>query len=136
MILVVDSSVTVSWIAPDEDGVYADNVRVACGEDRPVVTALWHLEMANTLLTLERRRRLPNALAALAALLRDVPVTVDTTYAPAARSRAELELAKRHGLSVYDASYLAAALACGAPLATLDVALAKAAKAEGVFFNG
>jgi predicted nucleic acid-binding protein len=43
-----------------------------------------------------------------------------------------VELANRHGLSVYDAAYLDLALDVGAELATLDGDLRKAAEAEGV----
>jgi predicted nucleic acid-binding protein len=43
-----------------------------------------------------------------------------------------VELASRHGLSVYDASYLALAVDLDGELATLDRALAAAAAAEGV----
>ena len=43
-----------------------------------------------------------------------------------------VELAARHGLSVYDASYLALAVDLEGELATLDRALAAAARAEGV----
>lgn len=43
-----------------------------------------------------------------------------------------LELAQRHRLTVYDALYLHLALAIDAPLATIDRALATAARAEGV----
>jgi len=40
-------------------------------------------------------------------------------------------LARTHRLSVYDASYLELALREAAPLATLDIELAAAARAEG-----
>jgi predicted nucleic acid-binding protein len=43
-----------------------------------------------------------------------------------------LELAARHGLSVYDATYLYLAIDIDGELATLDGDLAKAAVAEGV----
>jgi predicted nucleic acid-binding protein len=43
-----------------------------------------------------------------------------------------VELAARHGLSVYDASYLALAVDLEGELATLDRALAMAATAEGI----
>lgn len=43
-----------------------------------------------------------------------------------------LELAERHGLTVYDATYLHLAMDIDAPLATLDRQLAAAARAEGV----
>jgi predicted nucleic acid-binding protein len=41
-------------------------------------------------------------------------------------------LASRHGLTVYDAAYLDLAIDTDAELATLDVALSRAATAEGV----
>lgn len=43
-----------------------------------------------------------------------------------------IELAARHGLTVYDAAYLALALDVDAELATIDHALANAARAEGL----
>ena len=43
-----------------------------------------------------------------------------------------LALARRHHLTVYDAAYLEVALRRHANLATLDVALAAAARGEGV----
>jgi predicted nucleic acid-binding protein len=42
------------------------------------------------------------------------------------------KLAVKHGLSAYDAAYLALALAARLPLATFDRRLRDAAKAEGV----
>lgn len=43
-----------------------------------------------------------------------------------------MDLAQRHRLTVYDALYLHLALDLDAPLATLDRALATAARAEGI----
>jgi predicted nucleic acid-binding protein len=43
-----------------------------------------------------------------------------------------IDLAIKHGLTVYDAMYLQLALDVEAPLATLDRALAAAARAEGI----
>lgn len=43
-----------------------------------------------------------------------------------------IELAHRHGLSVYDASYLSLVLDVDGEIATADRALARAARAEGV----
>lgn len=43
-----------------------------------------------------------------------------------------IELAQRHGLTVYDAAYLQLALDCEAELATQDRALGRAAAAEGL----
>ena len=43
-----------------------------------------------------------------------------------------LEIARQHGLSVYDAAYLDLSIRAGAPLATLDKKLRHAAKRVGV----
>jgi predicted nucleic acid-binding protein len=56
---------------------------------------------------------------------------VDTATFPQALTET-LRLARRHGLSSYDASYLELALRNGLPLATLDERLGKAARAAGV----
>ena len=45
---------------------------------------------------------------------------------------AAMSLAARHGLTVYDATYLWLAIAVGGELATFDKALARAAEAEDV----
>ena len=49
---------------------------------------------------------------------------------------ATLRLAERHRLTLYDAVYLELALRRGIPLATLDIELRAAAKAEGVKLLG
>ena len=46
--------------------------------------------------------------------------------------RASLDLAERHGLTVYDAAYLWLAIDVDGELATRDLALIRAAQAEGV----
>ena len=64
-------------------------------------------------------------------LILALPIAAD----PAARSRAfeaVRPLARRYGLSAYDAGYLELAVRLGLPLATLDEPLRVAADAEGV----
>ena len=46
-----------------------------------------------------------------------------------------LKLQRRYGLSAYDAVYLSLAFHLDAPLATTDKKLAKAAKAEGLYWH-
>ena len=85
-------------------------------------------EVANALV---RRRRMPSdaAMARLDLLFKAGLDTADRGYGGLATA---VDLADRHGLSAYDASYLALALDIGAELATLDRDLARAAEAEGV----
>jgi predicted nucleic acid-binding protein len=134
MILVIDASVAIAWIADDERSAYADAVLAASGSDCAVVPALWRWEIANTLVVLERRGRLTDAAATYSSVTRHLPIDVvnDTTEV---RGLAEIEIAQRHVLSVYDAAYLALAKSRGLLLATLDSRLAGAAMAEGHFFG-
>jgi len=57
-----------------------------------------------------------------------LPIVVDR----APEEAAVLTLARRHGLTVYDASYLELAERYAAPLATLDMTLAQAAQRENI----
>lgn len=88
---------------------------------------LW-LEVANALV---RRRRMPmgTAVARLDLLFKAGLDTADRGYGGLVTA---VELADRHGLSAYDAAYLALALEIDAELATFDRDLARAAEAEGV----
>lgn len=54
----------------------------------------------------------------------------DATFARALTDA--LHLARRYGLSSYDASYLKLALRAGLPIATLDADLSRAARKAGV----
>ena len=85
-------------------------------------------EVANALI---RRRKMPSdaAMARLDLLFQAGLDTADRGYGGLATA---VDLADRHGLSAYDASYLALAIEIDAELATLDRDLARAAEAEGV----
>ena len=132
MNFVLDASVALAWCFEDEGGDYAINVLKRLRESEAVVTHHWPLEIANGLLTAERRGRVESTeVPALSHLLLSLPIAVD----PAERSlslTASYRLARTHGLTSYDAAYLELATRCGLPLATLDARLAVAAEAEGV----
>jgi predicted nucleic acid-binding protein len=97
-----------------------------------VVPALWPLEVANTLVVGERRKRSTPAQAATwLSLLEAFPITVDAETAAHAWVET-LALARAQDLSAYDAAYLELAMRRGLPLATLDEKLKKAATAVGV----
>jgi predicted nucleic acid-binding protein len=61
-----------------------------------------------------------------------LPIVVDR----APEEVAVLTLARRHGLTVHDASYLELAERHAAPLATLDATLAQAAQRENISLIG
>ncbi len=88
--------------------------------------------MANGLQTAIRRKRIDAAYRDLAlSRLMAQRVAVDPETDRHAWS-ATVRLAERHGLTVYDASYLELALRLGLPLATADKALKAAAEGAGL----
>lgn len=93
---------------------------------------LWALEVANILLTTERRGRIDAAKRRLMAeALRELGV-IEQPHTQESVFGDIMELASRHRLSSYDAAYLELAIRLGLPLATLDKALRAAAATEGV----
>lgn len=125
--LVIDASVALAW-AFEEDLTPALRFERLRHEPK-TAPILWWYELRNVLVTGERRGRLTEIQTTrFLHELALVPIVLD-------RSPDEptvLGLARRHKLTVYDAAYLELALRAGAPLATLDAALARAARAEGV----
>ena len=97
-----------------------------------LVPGTWGLEVANVIAKAEAKALVTEARSgAFLEMLEGVDIEVDTaTFAHALSDT--LQLARRYRLSAYDASYLELALRSGAPLATLDEDLQKAAKKAGV----
>ncbi len=97
-----------------------------------VVPALWTYEVLNVLVTAQRRKRITQAQALhFGREIQSFSISIDEKRID--RSSLEvMSLADQHQLTAYDAAYLELALREGAPLATLDEALKKAAKATGV----
>jgi len=129
MPFVLDASIALGWAFEDEDHPTAALALRRIRTDDALVPSLWWFELRNALISNERRGRLTEA--ECASFLRDLsrlPVTVDTTPDEAG----VLGLARRHRLSVYDASYLDLARRMGLALATLDQKLARAAQVEHV----
>ena len=126
---VVDSSVDLAWLYDDEDVPRADDVVERLIEDSAFVPQLWHLEIRNSLLVAERRGRLSwGGIADRLDALNILPIQTDEEP----DYQAALELARRHGLSFYDALYLELARRRRAEMATLDRDLGRAAASEGV----
>lgn len=130
---VLDCSVTMSWFFAGESTPATDRIldRLNLG-GRAVVAQHWRLEVGNTLLMGERRKRCTTADAAhFLGILESLSIdTDDETGAKA--TTATLALARTHGLSLHDAAYLELAMRRSLPLATLDRELRSAAKKVGV----
>jgi predicted nucleic acid-binding protein len=134
--LVLDSSLSLAWYFEDEASEQADDVLRRVQEEGAIVPGLWRYEVPNALQVAIRHKRInaafrDSALARLASL----NITIDPESEQHAWSAA-LHLSDRHGITVYDASYLELAQRHRLDLATLDQALAKAARAEFVSVIG
>ena len=132
MPFVLDASIVHAW-AFDERQRAADDARERLCDDRAAAPSLWWFEVRNGLVMAERRGRLTQRETAL--FLRELSrLAVALDVAP--QEARVLALARRHRLTVYDTAYLELALRERLPLATLDRALAEAARAEGVSLIG
>lgn len=137
MNFVLDASVTMCWLLADGKpaaNAYAAKVLEAAAKEgaQPIVPMTWGLEVSNVIAKAEARELLTEAQSeAFLEMLAGLDVEVDSaTFAKAMSDT--LQLARRHRLSAYDASYLEVALREGLPLATLDEDLRKTARKAGV----
>jgi predicted nucleic acid-binding protein len=129
MPFVLDASIAACWAFEDEDHPTAALALERMRTDEALVPSLWWFEVRNILIVNERRGRLAEAdTAAFLRGLSRLGVMIDRSPEDAA----VLTLARRHRLTVYDASTLELSLREGLPLATLDADLARAARAERV----
>lgn len=133
MALVLDASIAACWCYQDEHDVRADIAFDLVVRSGAIAPAHWWFELRNIFLVGERRRRISaqhhaNFLRRLAVL----PIEV----AELPSEDAVFELARKHGLSFYDAAYLELALSKAIALATLDNQLAAACRLERVALVG
>ena len=122
---VLDSSVTLAWLLPDEASEQTDALAERLESEEAHVPSIWPLEVGNALLTAMRRKRISagefnRCISALAAL----PIEVN----PPANLDGVLAIAQRFGLTSYDSAYLELAKRRGFALATLDEKLRQAGK--------
>ncbi len=132
MSLVVDASVTLPWMLPDESTPIALAKRARVIKEGGLVPQHWRLEICNGLLMAARRRRynLAHMNADLEALA-GLPILVDP-HTNDASWEETAALARSFKLTAYDAAYLELARRNGLHLATFDAELAKAARKAGV----
>jgi len=130
---VLDASVTLAWAFREERNAYTRSVLRSLAEGaEALVPAVWPLEVGNALRVAERRERLTQAdTVQFLALLQQLPIAVEPET-PSRMLGEILALAREHGLSTYDASYLDLAMRQGIPLATQDEDLQRAAGRSGV----
>jgi len=139
MRFVLDNSVVMRWLFADgseTDRAYANHVldRLADPDAHAVAPAVWPLEVANVIARAEARHSLSESRSTeFLRLLEGLAVAVDPDTDKYA-CNTSLQLARRFQLSAYDAAYLELALRETLPLATLDVALKRAAHTAGVAF--
>ena len=130
MAIVIDASIAIAWCLRDRPGVvYADAAIDRHGLEGILAPDLFWHEVRSVLLVGERRGRIDagtteDHLKDLRGLFLQTDSDQDDGQIAA--------LARRHGLSGYDAAYLETAMRRRTKLATLDRKLAAAATGEGV----
>ena len=129
--VVLDASVALSWLLPDEQSTKAEAIIEAGSLGQLTAPSLILLEVSNALTQAKRRDRIDTALVKSlldqfgSLPLRLEPVSSDVMFRCSA-------LAMQHDISVYDACYLDLATVRALPLATLDTRLHDAAVSAGV----
>ncbi len=126
---VLDCSVGVSWFFEDEQTAETQALLERVGVEGAVVPALWMIEVANAVVIGERRKRIrPGIGDAILAQIRTLDIEIDAgvTYE---NIGGVMALCREHGLTAYDGVYLELARRRALPIATLDKALKRAAKA-------
>lgn len=132
MSLVLDASVALAIALEEDAPIDLSLVREHLVSDRVFVPSIWRLEVSNVVLSAIRRDQI-DLLTGIHRLhlLDGFEVEFDNTDDQVDWSDL-VRLAIRHSLTTYDASYLELAVRRGASLLTLDNALARAARAEGI----
>ena len=122
-----------AWCFEDQSTPYTDAVLQAVIDGAAaIVPAIWKLEVVNTLVVAERRKKVTPAKSA--EFLRDLQkftITVDLEGLDWAFSTV-LDQARLYQRSAYDASYLELGKRLGLPLATRDQPLGRAAQELGI----
>jgi predicted nucleic acid-binding protein len=133
MVFVIDPSVALAWLLPDETNDRANLVRVAVENGAEAwIPAHWWVEMGNGLLMAERRGRItPYQVAQALSLVDALPFQEDKETAEQMPVRTMM-LARKHNLTIYDAAYLELAQRRVAVLSTFDGPLLKAAAKEKI----
>ncbi len=130
---VLDTSTALKWFLEDEsDRAYSLAILAAISDEyRPIVPWLWYYEIASTILTQVRRKRIAFDKAAIYLNIIDEMV-IDIDPPDSSAILRLPRLAQAHTLTGYDAAYLELAQRLQLPLATSDMDLIRAASERGV----
>jgi predicted nucleic acid-binding protein len=132
MAFVLDCSVTLSWLLPDERGAATDKLFDALERTTAVAPAIWPYEVANALLVAQRRARIgDDDLLRVRRALAVLPIEVETVASDHVLN-AVSEVGRQLDITCYDAAYVELATRRRLPLATLDARLRKACAAVRV----
>ncbi len=133
MTYVVDPSLALAWLLPDEHNKEAEAIRLEIENGADAwIPIHWWFEVGNALLMAERRGRITAEQATHALTLLDaLSLEEDEETAEQIPART-FSLARKHRLTLYDAAYLELAQRRGASLASFDSQLLDAAAKEGV----
>ena len=127
---VIDASVVAACCFEDEAGSVADLEDLVAGAEA-LVPSFFRLEFANAIRSGVRRGRMPASIGREMIIgVVGMDWNVDPTNADSIAVIHDLSV--NHALTMYDASYLELAIRRGCAIATLDAALIRAARAEGV----
>ncbi|MGB7546360.1 MAG: type II toxin-antitoxin system VapC family toxin [Terracidiphilus sp.] len=135
MIRVLDASMALAWLFKRVDpaeAVLADKALEELSTVKATVPSIWYAEVANAVLRGERQGVVQATQTAFfISDLSQAEIETDE-QSPRTRQASVLDLARTHGLTAYDATYLELAMRRAAVLATFDRKLAGAARAAGV----
>ena len=130
MAFVADNSVTIAWFVASQANAATDALLDRASIEDVHVPVIWRAEFASALLTLTHNRRL--APTRVPAILDEIERLDFVEDAASPSVRLLVELARRHALSAFDASYLELALRLKLPLAARDTPLRRAAGRAGI----
>lgn len=132
MSLVLDCSSLIAALFPDEIDVTSSSLLEDIEANGVTVPRHWWLEIGNTLLVGERRKRISrDRRLHFMSYICELPLVTDNDFSLEVWYKTN-ELAAQHDLTAYDAAYLELAARLHLPLATHDKALKKAAKKCGI----
>jgi len=129
--IVIDLSATVAWVMEDERTPFSEQLleEIQSETYHPIIAPLFWYEFRNMLISNVKRKRI-SEIEAISSMRYMRSLEIEEKEVPS--DDAVIKLGLKHGLTGYDASYLALAISERAILATNDRELARAALREGV----